>query len=235
MIEQVSRNSEDTSADPAAQDPAAQDPAPPLVREQRSTVPPQPAEVLRSSQSIRAERRAAMLERYGGFYWGADFLGMAVSMFFLAVFLGVVGAIVGTVGFQLHAPVSRIGGSMTATQTSLGMGALVGSLLATFLAFFIGGYAAGRMARFDGARNGLGVVIWTVIVAVILGVAGAIAGSQFDVASRLHLNVDVATLTVTGLISILVALLVATIAAALGGLTGERYHRRIDRDAEDLQ
>jgi hypothetical protein len=191
--------------------------------------PAQPQQ-LRSVDSVRQERRTAIADRYGGFYWGADFIGFAVAMFFTLVFLGIVGAIIGTVGFQLHAPVPKLGGHLSITTQRLGIGALVGSLVALFLAFLIGGYTAGRMARFDGAKNGIGVVVWTVIVAIILGILGGILGTKFNVASQLHLNIDRATLTKGGAISLAVALLIMLISAAIGGSIGERYHRHIDAD-----
>ncbi|MBV9278866.1 MAG: hypothetical protein JOZ41_02180 [Chloroflexi bacterium] len=186
---------------------------------------------LRSTTRIRAEREQMLAERYGGFSWGADFIGFAVAAFFTVVFFGIVGAIVGTVGYQLHAQVPKVGAAVSPQTQQLGIGGLIGGLVALFLAYLIGGYAAGRMARFDGAKNGVAVVIWTVIVAIVLGIVGAALGNKFNVASQLHLNIDKATLTAAGAISIAVALIVMLVAAALGGAMGARYHRAIDRDA----
>lgn len=206
-----------------------QDPA--LVRETVTRDQPGDTQVLRSSSSVAAQRRADLIDRYGGFYWGSDFIGFAVATFFTILFLGIVGAVVGAVGYQLGAPVPKIGGSISGTTQNLGIGALVGSLIAVFLAYFLGGYTAGRMARFEGAKNGFGVWLWTIIVAVLLGAAGAILGSNFNVANQLHLKIDMATLTAAGGISLAVTLVVMLVGAVLGGRTGERYHRAIDRDA----
>lgn len=185
---------------------------------------------LRSAGSIRADREQGLIDRYGGFDWVATFLGFAVAIFFSILFLGIVGAIVGTVGFQLHAPVPKVGSSIAGTTQKLGAGALVGSLVAAFLAYLLGGYAAGRLARFEGVKNGIGVVLWTVVVGIILGVLGAILGNKFDVARQLHLHIDIGTLTATGLISLAITLAVILVAAALGGTLGEGYHRGIDRE-----
>jgi len=184
-------------------------------------------EVVRTRRYAQRE----LSDRFGGFYWGADFIGFAVAILFTMVFLGIVGAIVGSVGYQLGQPLPKIGHAVSQTQQTLGIGALIGSLVAIFLAYLIGGYTAGRMARFSGARNGLGVVIWTVIVAIILGIAGAALGSNFDVASNLHLKFDPQTATAAGVISGVITLLVMILGATLGGILGERYHRSIDRDA----
>jgi hypothetical protein len=199
----------------------------------RTTVPASDDSVVRvrSTQSIAAERHHALVDRYGGFYWGSDFIGFAVATFFTVLFLGIVGAVVGAVGYQLNSPVPKIGHAVSQTTQNLGIGALIGSLVALAIAYFIGGYTAGRMARYDGAKNGLGVVIWTVVVAIVLGIAGAALGNRFNVASQLHLKIDTGTLTTAGLVSLAVTLLVMLAAALLGGVTGERYHRNIDRDA----
>ena len=189
---------------------------------------------LRSAKVVRAEREAELTRRFGGFHWGADFIGFAVATFFTVLLFGIVGAIVGTVGYQLHAKVPKVGGAVSGTTQQLGIGGLIGGLVALFLAYLIGGYTAGRMVRFSGAKNGLGVVIWTIIAAIILGAAGGIAGNRFDVAKQLHLNIDTGTLTTAGLVSLAVTLLVMLIAAVLGGSLGERYHRRIDREAGTL-
>src|SRR5437588_8833209 len=115
----------------------------------------EPAESLRSTRSANADSNTYVATaRPGGFYWGSDFIGFAVALFFTIVFFGIVGAIVGTVGYQMGAPVPKVGGPISNTTQSLGIGGLIGGLVALFLAYLIGGYTAGRMARFDGARNG---------------------------------------------------------------------------------
>lgn len=210
---------------------------PTIVRETRpiaSGTSSEDAQVLHDSGAQRAQRRATIRARYGGMYWGSAFIGFAVATFFLIVFLGIVGAIVGAVGFQLNAPVPKLGGQISQTTQNLGIGALAGSVLAVFFAFLIGGYTAGRMSRFDGAKNGAGVWLWTIIVAALVSIAGAILGSSFNVASQIHLKIDITTLTVAGAISLAVTLVVMLVAATLGGIAGERYHRRIDRSMESL-
>ncbi len=212
---------------------------PTLVQETRA-VPVTPAEDPTAAESDStsyspAEQRAIIRSRYGGFWWGSDFIGFAVASWFTIVFLGIVGAIVGAVGYQLNAPVPKIGSALTGASQNLGIGALIGSLIAVFLAYVIGGYTAGRMARFSGLRNGFGVWLWTILVAILLGIVGWIAGSAFNVGSQIHLSVDRATLTTAGVISVAVTLLVMLLGALLGGMMGERYHRAIDRDVEELR
>ncbi|HZU11997.1 MAG TPA: hypothetical protein VFB58_04085 [Chloroflexota bacterium] len=191
-------------------------------------------EHLRSVRSIRTERHQALEAAYGGIHWGADFLGFAVATFFTVVFFGIVGAIVGTVGYQMGAPVPHVGGPVTGTTASLGLAGLIGGLIALFLAYLLGGYAAGRMVHFSGALNGLGVVIWTVIVAIILGIAGSVIGAnRFNVGSQLNLHINTATLTTAGIISLVVTLIVMILGAVLGGTLGARYHP-VERMMEEV-
>jgi MFS family permease len=197
---------------------------------QTSSVPSTDSTTIHSTRYARRQ----VLERYGGFYWGADFIGFVVAAFFTMLFLGIVGAIVGSVGYQLGQPLPKIGHAVSQTSQNLGIGALIGSLVAIFLAYLIGGYTAGRMARFSGPRNGVGVVIWTVIVAILLGIAGAALGSNFNVASQLHLKFDPQTVTAAGAISAVITLLDMILGATLGGMMGERYHRDIDRETGTL-
>jgi len=194
-------------------------------------VAPEGAPGAESVELKRRERGNRLRDRYGGFDWVATFLGFAVAIFFLTVLLGIVAAIVGSVGYQLGAQVPKVGGSVSSATQQLGIGALVGSILTLVLAYFIGGYTAGRLARYDGMKNGLGVVVWTVLIVIIFGILGAVLGSQFNVASQLHLNVNLSALTTAGVLSLVATLLVMLIASGLGGRLGGHYHKRIDRDA----
>lgn len=186
---------------------------------------------VRSISSVRSDRRAELRERYGGFYWGTDFIGFAVATFFTIVFLGIIGATAGGVGYQVGAPLPRLGHAVSSTSQTIGISAAIASLVALFIAYIIGGYTAGRMARFDGAKNGIGVVVWTIIVAAVLGAGGTALGTRFNVASQLHLKLNSGTMTTAGLLALVVAIVVMLLGAVLGGVMGERYHRKIDRDA----
>src|SRR5918998_3633597 len=136
----------------------------------------QTVERLRASDAVHAERERTLSDRYGGFDWWADFIGWAVAIFFTLLIAGIAAAIVGGVGYQLDAPIS----AGDETTQRLGIGGLVGGLIAVFLGYLVGGYTAGRMARFDGVKNGIGVVIWTLVMVLVLGALGAVLGDRFD-------------------------------------------------------
>ena len=170
---------------------------------------------------------AADGSRYRGFDWIASLLGFAVAMFFVALFLGIVGATLGALGYR---PAS---GSLTATLSSpAGQAAVAGSLAAILLAYLIGGYAAGRLARYSGGRNGLGVVLWTAIVGVLLGIAGVILQMRFGLSRHVHLGIGLSHTPVPAFAAgALTALVVMVLGVLVGGAFGTRYHRRVDRAA----
>ena len=184
-------------------------------------------ERLRASEAVHQEREQGLTERFGGFDWWPDFIGWAVAIFFTLLFAGIAAAIVGGVGYQMDAPVS----GNDPTSQKLGIGGLIGGLVALFLGYLVGGYTAGRMARFDGVKNGIGVVIWTIVMAIVLGVLGAVLGNEFDLTQRLRLDIDRQTLTTAGVISLVVTLIVMLAGAVVGGKLGAGYHRKIDRAA----
>lgn len=165
---------------------------------------------------------------YAGFKWVAGLLGFAAAMFFLAVFLGAVSTVLSALGYRLAT------GTLTEIVTSSGMrAAALGTLVAIVLAYLIGGYTAGRLARYDGGRNGLGVVLWTLIVAAAVTIAAVvlqITGTGVSQFVPIHVGLTVtATHIAAGVIAAVVALVLMVVAGLAGGLLGTRYHRRLDR------
>src|SRR5215213_1815894 len=102
-----------------------------------------------------------------------------------------------------------------------------------FVSYLAGGYVAGRMARFNGFKQGLGVWLWAVIMAILVAIAGWLADARFDVLAQLNsfprIPLNEGTLTTAGVIAAVCVVAASLIGALLGGLTGMRYHRRVDR------
>ncbi|HEX5407618.1 MAG TPA: hypothetical protein VFX16_35540 [Pseudonocardiaceae bacterium] len=176
-------------------------------------------------------------ERFGGIKWGAAFFGWLTATGAVLV-LTAIAAAAGTVldlstgGTQLGQQANRAAGNPATAETVGIVGAIV-VLVVVFLAYLCGGYVAGRMARFNGIRQGIAVWLWTIFIAIVV----AVAGSKFDILGNLHglprIPVNEGTLTTAGIITALIALAAAVVGAVLGGLTGMRYHRRIDRAGFD--
>jgi MFS family permease len=112
------------------------------------------------------------------------------------------------------------------------VGALV-LLVVLFVAYYCGGYVAGRMARFHGVRQGLAVWLWAVAIAALVAVLAALAGSQYDVLSKLNsfprIPVSQGNLTTGGLVALVVVAAGSLCGALAGGLAGMHFHRKVDK------
>ena len=174
-------------------------------------------------------------EAYGGIKVGSAFFGWLTATGTAVLLTALVAAIAAAVGMSMNVNPDE------ATQNPQALQLTGAILLAVvlFVAYFAGGYVAGRMARFDGAKQGVAVWLWAVVVAIIVAVVTAIAGSQFNILANINsfprLPVDEGAMTTTGIIALVIAAAVTLIGAILGGMTGMRYHRKVDRAGFDLE
>jgi len=158
---------------------------------------------------------------FGGIDVAATLVGMLTALALLVLLGGLIGAAIGAVGYQT---------GLEDTEEELSIAGLVGGLITLFLAFLVGGWAAARIARYDGPRNGLMTGIWTILLAAILAGLAAWLGNEYDVLR----NVDLPqwfsrdALTTGAIVSGVVAIATMLVAGLLGGIWGERYHRRAD-------
>ena len=177
-----------------------------------------------------ATMRARQRDRFGGIQWGSDFFGWLCAIGLASLLTA---ALVGA-GVALGLSTDDATNADTADQIGLGGG--IALILVLAVAWFCGGYVAGRMARFDGVRQGLGVWAWTILAVVVVALVALIGGSDYDVYQRLNLPrlaVGDSTLNTGGAIAGAAALVVTLLFAVLGGLAGERFHKRVDRIATD--
>lgn len=199
----------------------------------RSSVDPAVAGASRASDyraggtdhdSVRAREK----EAFGGMKFGSAFFGWLTTIGATILLVAIVSAVAAGIGVDTGASSQDLRG--------VGIGVAIALLLILFIAYFIGGYVAARMARFNGARQGLAVWLWAVVIAIILTIAGLIAGQQTDITSQVNLPslpVSSDELTAGGLIGLAIVLVVTLVGAILGGLTGMRFHRRVDRAGFD--
>jgi hypothetical protein len=166
--------------------------------------------------------RERQRERFGGFSWGADFFGWLCAAGLTGILAGIVtGAGAAT-------------GLTKGSADTIGLAGAIALLVVLGIAYFCGGYVAGRMSRFDGARQGLGVWLWGIIIAIVVAVVAAVLGSEYNVLDQLNLPripIKQGTLTTGGLIALAAFLLVTIVSAIAGGKFGERFHRKVDREA----
>jgi heme/copper-type cytochrome/quinol oxidase subunit 1 len=165
---------------------------------------------------------------YRGFKGGAAFFGWIVAIGLIALLTGIVGALAAAADYALTIDWNNSAGT-------IGIASAVVLLVILAIAYYNGGYVAGRLARFDGARQGFGVwVIGVVVTAVVAGLA-ALAGSQYDVLNRVNLPsvpIDNRTLTTGGVAVLIAAVVITLLAALIGGIAGQRYHKRIDTSVD---
>jgi hypothetical protein len=186
-----------------------------------------PSADVEPGQSRTSPNRRRQHEEYGGFNLGAAMFGWLVAVGIAALLIAALSAAGAAIGLtSLSGSEAR---SSAATVSIVG-GVLFVLVLA--VAYFAGGYVAGRMSRFDGARQGFGVWVFGLLVTIVLAALGAIAGSKYNLLGQLNLPripIDEGSLATGGAIALAVILVVTLVAALLGGKTGERYHRKVDR------
>jgi hypothetical protein len=186
--------------------------------------------------SARARRRRSVQqarerqhEEFGGFNWGAAFFGWLVAIGIAVLLTAIVSAAGTAVGL------TEVSGSQAEKSAgTIGLAGGIVLLVILVLSYFAGGYVGGRLSRFDGGRQGLGVWVFGLIVTIALAAAGLVFGSKYNVLEQLNLPripVDEGTLATGGLIALAAVVIGTLLAAILGGKTGERYHKKVDRAA----
>ena len=163
----------------------------------------------------------AARERFGGIDIPASLVGMLTALSTVIILAGLVGAAFGVVGYQT---------GLEENAQDLSIGSLIGGVAILFVAYLIGGWAAARIARYDGARNGFATGIWTLILGAILAALGAWVGAEYDVFQNVELPqwFDRDALTTAAIASGIGAIAAMFAGGIIGGLWGERYHRRAD-------
>jgi hypothetical protein len=170
----------------------------------------------------------AARERFGGVDIPASLVGMLTALSTVLILAGLVGAAFGVVGYQT---------GLEENAEDLSIGSLIGGVAILFVAYLIGGWAAGRIARYDGARNGFATGIWTLVFGAILAALGAWAGSEYDVFQNVELPqwFDSDALTLPAILSAAGAIVAMFVGGVIGGMWGERYHRRADTTIADTR
>jgi uncharacterized membrane protein len=169
-------------------------------------------------------------DEYGGVKVGLAFFGWLTATG-TAVMLT---AFVAAAGTAVSVATNTDAGNATSQDPkTVGIVGAIVLLAVLLVAYYCGGYVAGRMARFDGVRQGLAVWLWAVAIAALVAVMAALAGSQYDVLSKLNsfprIPVSQGNLTTGSLIALVVVAAGSLAGALLGGLAGMRFHRKVDK------
>ena len=181
--------------------------------------------------------RAALLQHekdtFGGMKFGSAFFGWLTATGMAVLLTALVAAAGAVFGLSTNTDLNDAADQVAADPQTVGITGAIVLLVILLISYFAGGYVAGRMARFNGAKQGVAVWLWALIIAVLVAILGLIFGRQFDILANLNsfprIPLNEGNLTTAGIIAVVVAIAAALIGAVLGGLTGMRYHRRIDR------
>jgi len=165
---------------------------------------------------------SAAHDRFGGIDIPASLVGMLTALATTIILAGLIGAALGAVDYQT---------GLEGDAEDIALWSMIGGVAVLFFAYLVGGWAAGRMARYDGARNGFATGVWTLVFGAILAGLGAWFGSDYDVFRNVELPQWFSTdaFTTRAIISGVAAIAAMFIGGIVGGLWGERYHRRADR------
>lgn len=161
--------------------------------------------------------------RYGGFNWGADFLGWLVTFAVALLLSGGLAAVVTTLGVSR----SALSGDAAGGPPTLGIAAAAIVLGVLMMAYYVGGYVAGRMCRFDGGKQGAGVWLTGLLV---IGAAAAFAllfGPGYDVLDTIRGSLPTLPAEAPAVAGVVAAVL-TLLAAVAGGRVGCRYHEKVD-------
>jgi len=200
----------------------------------RRTAPQSPdaAHAATSGHTVREEVVARQKEKFGGMKFGTAFFGWLAASGAAVLLTALVAAAGAAVGLGSETDPQQSLDAAAENASTIGIIGAIALVAVVFVAYFCGGYVAGRMARFSGAMQGLAVWLWALIIAVVLAIVGLVAGSQFNVLANLNsfprIPVNEGDVALGSIITAIAVALVSLGGAVLGGITGMRYHRRVD-------
>jgi len=172
-------------------------------------------------------------DEYGGVKVGLAFFGWLTATGTAVMLTAFVVAAGTAVGVATNTDAGSATSQAAHDPKTVGIVGAVVLLIVLFVSYYCGGYVAGRMARFHGLRQGMAVWLWAVMIAAVVAVLAALAGSQYDVLSKLNsfprIPVSQGNLTSGGLIALVVVAAGSLAGALLGGQAGMVFHRKVDR------
>ncbi len=185
--------------------------------------------------SVRRELLAQQKEEFGGIRFGAGLLGWFAATGFglvmITIFGGVLAAWGGVASGSTAMADLRTFTTDNADALALTSGIVVLAII--FFGYLIGGYTASRIARFSGFKQGLATWLWGVVITIVLAVVVGVVGTQSGDSSSPNPFVpsmdDLQSSSVAGLIGLGAVVVLSFGGAVLGGVLGQRYHRKVDR------
>ncbi|ROS52744.1 CvpA family protein [Frigoribacterium sp. PhB24] len=185
--------------------------------------------------SVRRELLAQQKEEFGGIRFGAGLLGWFAATGFGLVMITIFGGVLAAWGGVASGSTAMADLRSFTTDNAdvLGLTSGIVVLAIIFFGYLIGGYTASRIARFSGVKQGLATWLWglviTIVLAVVVGVVGTQAGDSSSPNPFVPSMDDLQSSSLAGLIGLGLLVVLSFGGAVLGGLLGQRYHRKVDR------
>ena len=176
-------------------------------------------------------------EQFGGVKVGSAFFGWLTATGTATILTGILAATGAALGLGVVVQDPGAAGDAPLDVETVGWVGAGALLVILLVAYYCGGYVAGRMARFHGARQGLAVWVWALVIAIVVALVSVALGSQYDILGQANafprIPVSDGVLTIAGIITAAAVAVASLGGAVLGGVMGDRYHRRVDRAGLD--
>jgi hypothetical protein len=160
---------------------------------------------------------------YDGATFGAAFFGWLVASALAVLIVSAIAGIGTAIGWE------RIG-NWSAAHADEGALVAAGLVLVTVtVSEFAGGYVGGRMIHTGGAKQGFGVWLLGMIAAAAITAVAYLVARRYDLTGRVDIPSRIAAIDARGGLIAALILLSALLAAVAGGVSGNRYHRRVNQ------
>ena len=187
--------------------------------------------------AVRRDLLTQQKEEFSGIRFGAGLLGWFAATGFGFVIMAIYGGIVGA---WVAASADGSSNAFTGMQRFatdngdvLSIVTAVVVLAVVFFGYLIGGFTASRVARFSGFKQGLATWLWGVVVGLILAVVAYVSlGADFSSlggATAADGATDASAMSIESIVFIGLVVVLSFVGAVLGGLLGQRWHRKVDR------
>ena len=189
--------------------------------------------------SVRRELLAQQKEEFGGIRFGAGLLGWLAATGFGVVMITIFGGVLAAWGGVASGSTAMDDLRTFTTDNAdvLGLTSGIVVLAIIFFGYLIGGYTASRIARFSGFKQGLATWLWglviTIVLAIVVGIVGTQAGDSSSPNPFVPSMGDLQDASLAGIIGLALVVVLSFAGAVLGGLLGQRYHRKVDRFISD--
>jgi len=190
--------------------------------------------------ALRRELLTEQKQEFSGIRFGAGLLGwLAATGFGVSVFVVFAAIASAVVAASSGSSSGGFRGYLGENAEVLSITTGIVVLVIVFAGYFVGGFTASRVARFSGFKQGLATWLWGLVITIVVGVVGAVVGVQAGDQSAPNPMFpsmdDMSSTSVESFVFLGLLVLLSFAGAVLGGLLGQRWHRKVDRFVPEHQ